>query len=165
MAGGVQFALGKTQARELMAWTAAGTEVGFLVIDRSGNGLIDDGTELFSQTSFQPGRSRRGLNGFNALLLYDTPGFGGNGDGAITSADDAYRMLRIWVDRNHNGVSEPDELLTLEQGGIARISLDYKIRHRTDAFGNRFRYFSDVTFSDGHVVAAWDVYLRMDRSR
>ena len=68
-----------------MAWTAKNSNVGFLVIDRNGNGKIDDGSELFSNVSPQTGSALQ-RNGFRALAMYDQPAQGKIGMGSLTLA-------------------------------------------------------------------------------
>ena len=144
-ASGVSFDATGSGTRIQMSWTAANWNGGFLALDRNGNGRIDNGTELIGGFSPQPSKPGQKLNGILALAVFDQPENGGNKDGTIDSKDSIYSKLVVWVDRNHNGVSDPGELLTLEQAGIQSISLNYSQSAWTDIFGNRFQNRSQIT--------------------
>ena len=134
---GVKFDFFGTGKPQRISWTSAGSNVGWLALDLNGDGRIDNGFELFSNIAKQPQLSPASVS-FKALAQYDLKANGGNGDGVIDKRDKVFSRLRLWVDKNHNGISESGELLTLQQAGIQSISLNYQSMNWTDAYGNRF---------------------------
>jgi hypothetical protein len=123
-------------------------------LDRNGNGLIDNGTELFGDSTAQP--SSATPNGFAALAVFDV-----NADGWIDERDSVYEQLRLWRDSNHDGVSQPDELRTLDDAGLCSISLDVKQSQRRDGYGNYYRYRAKLVTSGPRVAGPYiyDVFL------
>jgi len=128
-AEGVRFDLDADGRAEQTAWTAPGDRLAFLAFDRNNNGTIDNGTELFG------GRTVAGKNnGFEALIALS-----GSTQGFLDTDDALYHQLLLWVDVNHNGVSEPEELSPFE-AQYARIGLGWSLHNRRDGFGNQYRY-------------------------
>ena len=117
-----------------VGWTARGSNIAFLAFDRNGNGAIDDGSELFSNTVTLP-NGQRAANGFEALAQYDS-----NGDGVIDKNDPIWNSLLLWIDRNHDGISQPGELTPISASPITAIELQHHWTNRLDQSGNRFGY-------------------------
>ncbi|MCL2077798.1 MAG: hypothetical protein FWH08_05260 [Oscillospiraceae bacterium] len=83
----------------------AGAGSGFLALDKNGDGIINDGSELFGP---QNG------DGFAELRKYDS-----DGNGWIDEADEVYLQLRVWSkDKDGN-----DALYTLKELDIGAIYL------------------------------------------
>lgn len=157
-AGGVLFDISGRGRPVQMGWTAKGVNNAFLALPGI-DGLVYNGKQLFGNFTSQPPSAN--LNGFAALAVYDDPKNGGNGDGIIDFRDAIYPYLRLWIDANHDGICQPEELHTLPSLGVYSISLNYKADRRTDQYGNVFRYRAPVDPNDPAQVGrtAYDVFF------
>ena len=145
-ANGVRFDIMASGRQMQIAWTRGDSLDAFLALDRNQNGTIDDGSELFGNFTAQSisGRKKASPNGFLALAEFDKAAAGGNDDGQISEDDQIYQSLKLWLDKNHNGISESDELESLADRGILSISLHYVASKKTDEFGNLYGFRSYV---------------------
>ena len=149
---------------QTLSWTGLGSGDAFLALDRDNDGAISDGRELFGNVT-PLGWTLAGAparHGFDALEFFDQPANGGNGNGGIDSGDDVFRSLVVWVDGNHDGITDPGEVKSLAAAGIVRIDCWAKESSRRDATGNLYRYRAPVLMevSGRRVVRyAYDVFL------
>ena len=111
-----------------------------------GNGLVDNGAELFGVgTPLVLEGNRNAPNGFVGLAQYDSRQLGGNDDGLITEADAIWPQLRIWVDADADGVSTSAEMRTLRSYGITALETIPKVRKFVDDAGNIIPYWAWAT--------------------
>jgi hypothetical protein len=160
LANGVTFDLTGHGIPSQVAWTRAGGDDAWLVLDRNGNGRIDDATELFGDRTDQPPSAEP--HGFLALAVFDDPAHGGDGDGVISAADSVFSDLRLWLDHDKDGLTDLGELVPLASADIAAIELDFFRAERRDNFGNRFRYSAKVHLDSGGHRLATDVFLQFE---
>lgn len=160
----VSFDLNADGFAERLAWTAEGEGDGFLCRDRNGNGTIDDGRELFSQETLLA-TGERAQVAYAALAELDRPELGGNSDGFVGGEDAAFHELCVWVDGNHDAVSQPWEVSSLSEAGIVRLGVDFRESRHRDAHDNLFRYMSQgwIVGPGGRprVANLYDVFFRV----
>ncbi|PWU28218.1 hypothetical protein DK254_20430 [Pseudomonas sp. RW407] len=139
---------------ELSGWV--GKDDGLLVLDRNGNGEIDDGSELFgNNTDLADGG--KATNGFLALADLDS-----NGDGWIDASDEAFSQLRVWKDSNSNGKVDEGELLTLEDAGVGKLSTGFSNQNKVDEHGNKILQQGGYVDLNGDTQAMDDVWFTFD---
>ena len=98
------FDLNADGTEESISMLASGN--GFLALDKNGDGIINDGSELFGASSG---------NGFADLAQYDK-----DGNGWIDEADEIFKDLRVWV----KDADDSDKLMSLSEAGVGAICLE-----------------------------------------
>ncbi len=147
----IKFDLNDSGEKIYTGWPI-GKDDAFLVYDINKNGKIDSGAELFGSATLLS-NFERAPNGFYALAQYDD-----NKDELITREDNIWRKLRLWVDKNFNGISERKEIYKLEELGIEFINLNYVDLDEVDEFGNATRM--RTTFGrNGRIGVIIDVWF------
>ncbi len=127
----VNFDMNRDGFAERTAWVGAGD--GILVIDRNHDGMINDSSELFGNES---------ETGFAALSQMDA-----NHDGRIDAADAGFANIRVWIDVDHDGMTDAGELKTLSTLGITALNAD----PQTTNF-----------FVEGNLISELGTYLKSD---
>ncbi|WP_431222787.1 calcium-binding protein [Serratia sp. L9] len=133
------------------AWVGSGD--GILVFDRNSDSAINNGGELFGNRTLLS-NGQRAVNGFEALKEFDT-----NNDGVIDENDEIYHQLRVWVDKNSDGIADEGELLTLNEAGVASINTGYINSNLVDSNGNAHRQQGSFTKTDGTTADIHDVWF------
>jgi hypothetical protein len=142
-------------------WTNASSEDAFVWIDVDHDDGVDRG-ELLGTGMLLPGGAIA-KNGFQVLRVYDAPVNGGNADGVISRDDAVFTKLRLWIDRNHDGVSQETETSAAASRVIA-IDADFTHRHEPDGKGNMLMLEATYLWRHGHHVerrSAVDVGFRV----
>lgn len=130
---------------------------GLVVMDRNGNGTIDNGSELFGADTVLSDGSKAS-SGFAALSDLDS-----NEDGIFDASDTSFADVRIWRDLNQDGISQSGELFTFDQLGIASITLTPTTTTDLDlGNGNVVDNRGTYTRDDGTTGLAGDLQLAMN---
>ncbi|MCD8460845.1 calcium-binding protein [Xylella taiwanensis] len=130
---------------------------GLLVLDRNGNGHIDDGSELFGADTLLA-NGQKATSGFEALRDLDS-----NGDGVFDAGDTRFTDVRVWRDLNQDGRSQTNELFTLSSLGIASIALTPTDTQRVNLNdGNFIDGRGTYTRSDGRTGVVGNLQLGLD---
>ena len=94
-------------------------------------------------------------NGFEALKFLENSAFGRSERNEVIDASDAaFSRLLLWTDRNHNGLSEPDELQPVTAIGLQRSRPTIACR------GSRIGLATSSGSAPGRVERGAGLYLR-----
>jgi|GEM_PF-4716351 iron-regulated protein frpA len=131
LARGVHFDMDNSGFAEKLSWIAP--EDGLLVNLADGATRVSNGSQLLGNETRLPS-GELAADGFEALAALDD-----NGDGKVDAQDAAFAHLRVWQDKNSDGIASADELFTLESLGIFSLATAYDASTWTDANGVEHR--------------------------
>jgi tetratricopeptide (TPR) repeat protein len=131
-------------------WTWITRDAGWLVYDADGRGEITSALQLFGNVTFWLFWE----NGYNALSALDD-----DDDGELAGRE--LNHIRIWHDRDADGVSDSSEVRPPSSYGIVALSCDF-----VTGDGSRFAAVSPkgARLSNGRTRPTYDVILRHSRS-
>ena len=131
LARGVHFDMDNSGFAEKLSWIAP--EDGLLVNLADGATRVSNGSQLLGNETRLPS-GELAADGFAALAALDD-----NGDGKVDAQDAAFAHLRVWQDKNSDGIASADELFALEALGIVSLATAYDATTWTDANGVEHR--------------------------
>lgn len=112
--------------------------------------------QLFGDNTVGPD-GKAASDGYAALAKYDS-----NGDGTIDSKDPVFSQLRLWLDKDFDGVARARELSSLSSVGLVYIDLDYSTDYaETDRYGNQTTMKSIVGYQDGSMDLIFDLWFNV----
>jgi hypothetical protein len=146
----VAFSANEDAPPSITGWVAADDAI--LVLDRNGDGKINNGTEV----SFI-GDSAGATSDLEGLAGFDT-----NGDGVFGIDDRRYDEFQLWQDANQDGISQSNELRSMRDAGIVGIDLNRQLTGEatSGAPDNVVTATSYFVRDDGTTGTVGDVSLR-----
>lgn len=125
------------------------------------DGQIKSVNQLFGNNTLGPD-GRKAANGFLALGKYDGKR-SNQGYGAITEKDEVFARLRLWEDRNCDGVAQKSEVLPLSAYDVKSIRWDDAVEmEEYDAYGNATLQRNAADTGDGGFLAVFDLWFAND---
>jgi tetratricopeptide (TPR) repeat protein len=121
-------------------WSWLDATTGILVWDPRGTGVVESGLQLFGTATWW----MFWRDGYAALSALDD-----DRDGWLAGAE--LTGIAVWLDRNQNGRSDPGEVISLRNAGIARIRVSGE-----PGDGGVLGAGCGVQFADGRCTPSYD---------
>ena len=153
---GVEFDIDSDGDKDKTGWVDK--HDGLLVRDINLDGIINNSKELFGESTIKEDGSKA-KDGFDALSDLDS-----NYDGVINSSDQSYHELKVWQDKNSDGISQQDEILSLLDAGISEINLNYE-NTNIDNNGNNISLKSTFTADENQIGEIADVLFEFEENQ
>ncbi|MDZ5761963.1 hypothetical protein Cyrtocomes_00327 [Candidatus Cyrtobacter comes] len=125
-----------------------GRGMGLLCFDYNQDGKINESKEIVFTQWLESAQTD-----FEGLKYFDT-----NNDGFIDKNDHEFEKFIIWEDKNMDGISEKNELISLKDAGIKSIDLDSRIKLQEQYEGNQVVGAAHIHYFNGSsLLNAYDV--------
>ncbi len=133
---------------DITSWMGHGE--GMLFLDHDANGTLSNAGEFSFVNDVEGAASD--LVGLRA--------FDSNGDGTLSSGDSRFADFRIWRDDNGDGAVQDDEIMTLEEAGVASLKLIGQAVEGNTALGDvAVLNTGSYTRTDGQIAQFIDAAL------
>ncbi len=120
------------------------------------NGQVNNIDQLFGNNT-KDANGNFAANGFLALAKHDS-----NADQMIDANDPVFASLRLWFDKNRDGVAQARELETLSARSVVSLDLAYDPNFaEVDQYGNEILYKSVVNLRNGQMKPMFDVWFKL----
>lgn len=143
---GYQFDIDGDGRKEQTSFVTGGDA--FLAYDKNGNGLIDNGKELFGDQNGQQ-------HGFAELARYDD-----NLDGKINAQDAIYKELKLLTINNNK-----QQLTSLSDSHIAAIHLNYRDENQAINQYDQISQVGRFDYKNGESALVADILVGHKRSK
>ena len=141
--------------KKQISWLTPEDQEYYFIVLPNKAGQVLGINEMFGDNTRGPD-GKFAANGYAALAKYDD-----DKDQLITDEDAIFSELRLWADKNRDGVADPNELFTLKEKGLIVIDLNYDKRYKeTDQYGNQTLMKSVVKTEDGKLHLMFDLWFR-----
>jgi hypothetical protein len=154
-------------AKKLISWLLAGArDSNYFLVLPNHNGQVKGIDQMFGNNTVGPD-GEFADNGYEALRKFDGRQVDGSYDNQTRDAfidgrDPIFSDLRLWADKNGDGVAQANELFTLDQLGVTSIDLTYDDRFQeTDVWGNHVKYKTVVMTKDGRLHLMYDLWFQV----
>ena len=122
-------------------WQWVSPDAAFLVyLDNGEKSIINSGRKMFGNVTFWLFWN----NGYEALSSLDD-----DADGVLSGAE--LKDVGLWRDRNQNGATDPDEVITVEAFGVRSISTESMLHQSLMLYNPE-----GITFKNARTIPTYD---------
>lgn len=145
----------KAHDKKQISWLTSDDHEYYFIVLPNKDGRVLGINEMFGDNTRGPD-GKFSANGYAALSKYDD-----DKDSLITEDDEVYSQLRLWNDKNRDGIADPNELSSLQEKNLSVIDLHYDKRYKeTDQYGNQTLMKSVAKTEDGKLHLMFDLWFR-----